>query len=97
MVVEWKRLRVRADLRQRFVAVDGQIWTAGLAGEPGYLGKEVWLDRGDPEAVALAIRWRSAADLAGVARTRLDELARSFREAMPEGVEELATIVYEVA
>jgi hypothetical protein len=39
MIVEWKRLRVRADLRERFVAVDEQVWTLGLAREAGFAGK----------------------------------------------------------
>jgi uncharacterized protein (TIGR03792 family) len=97
MIVEWKRLRVRPELRARFVAVDEQVWTAGLARQAGFLGKEVWLDREDPAGVALAIRWRSPGDLRGVAPERLEELARSFAGALPEGVEELETVVYEIA
>lgn len=99
MIVEWKRLRVRPDLRSRFVAVDEAVWTRGLAGEPGFLGKEVWIDGGDPAGVALAIRWKSPEDLRRVSPARLDELARAFARALPEaeeGIEELETVVYEI-
>ncbi len=99
MIVEWKRLRVTAGLRERFVAVDGEVWTRGLARQAGFLGKETWLDRDDPTAVVLAIRWRSVDDLRGVPRERLDELARRFARALPEGmaVEEVETVLYQVS
>lgn len=94
MVIEWQRVRMRPDLRQRFLERDEEVWTAGLAREPGFLGKEVWLGE-DPGEVVLVIRWRSEEDWKGVAAGRLAELESRFRNGLPEGHEivELKTFI----
>jgi uncharacterized protein (TIGR03792 family) len=82
MVIEWQRIRVRPDRRDLYIKKDGEIWTAGLAREEGFLGKEVW--RGEGSEVVLVIRWRSEDDWKGIAQERLDELDRRFRAVVPK-------------
>jgi uncharacterized protein (TIGR03792 family) len=84
-VVEWQRIRVRPELRERFLKQDEEIWTAGLAREPGFLGKEIWL--GEEGEIVLVIRWESDEAWKGVPLERLDELDRLFRAEIPEGYE----------
>lgn len=48
MVIEWQKIRVRPELRDLFLEKDREIWTAGLAHEEGFLGKEVWLRVASP-------------------------------------------------
>jgi uncharacterized protein (TIGR03792 family) len=85
MVIEWQKIRVRPELRDLYLEKDEEIWTAGLAREAGFLGKEVWL--GEDQEIILIIRWRSEEDWKGIPKERLDELDRRFRTALPEGWE----------
>jgi uncharacterized protein (TIGR03792 family) len=96
MVVEWRRVRVRPELRRRFLAADEAVWTAGLAREAGFLGKEVWLDEEEPGEVVLVIRWASERDWQAIPAARLEELERRFRERLPEGHETVETRAFRV-
>ena len=96
MIVEWQRVRVHPELRQRFLEADEAVWTAGLAREEGFLGKEVWLDRRQPGEVVLVIRWRSERAWKGVPDERLEELKRQFEERLPEGHEVVEIRAFEV-
>ena len=88
MVVEWQKVRVRPELRDLYVLRDREVWTHGLAREPGFLGKETWLGE-DGSEVILIIRWREEADWKGMPQERQDALDRRFREAFPENEWEL--------
>jgi uncharacterized protein (TIGR03792 family) len=61
MVIEHLTLRVPLALRSRFLEADAAIWTAVLSAQPGFLGKETWVDAADPKAVHLVIRWETRA------------------------------------
>ena len=97
MVIELQRLRVNSELRDRWLAADAEVWTAGLSGEAGFVGKEVWVGVGDQgDEVLLVIRWRSQADWDGVRKPCLEALDRVFRERMPDGWEIVETRSYQV-
>ena len=95
MVIEWQKVRVQPEVRDLYLERDREIWTAGLAREKGFLGKEVWL--GQDGDVILVIRWQSEDDWKGMPKERQDDLDRQFREAVPEGWELVETRSYEVA
>lgn len=98
MVIELQRLRVRPELRDRWLAADAEVWTAGLSREPGFLGKEIWLGEGDEgDEVVLVIRWRSKDAWEAVPKPRQEALDRVFRERMPEGWEIVEVRSYQVA
>ena len=95
MVIEWKKVRVKPEARDRWLEKDREIWTAGLAGEEGFLDKEVWL--GEGSEVIVMVRWRSEEDWKGIPKDRLEELTRRFGEAVPEDDwERIETCSYEV-
>jgi uncharacterized protein (TIGR03792 family) len=95
MVIEWQKVRVQPEVRDLYLEKDREIWTAGLAREKGFLGKEVWL--GEDGDVILVIRWEREEDWKGMPKERQDDLDRRFREAVPEGWELVETRSYEVA
>lgn len=95
MVIEMQRLRVNPELRDRWLAADAEVWTAGLQGEPGFVRKEVWV--GEKDEIVLVIRWRSKADWEAVPKPRQESLDRVFRERMPEGWEMVEVRSYQVA
>lgn len=93
MVIEWQKVRVQPEVRDLYLEKDQEIWTAGLAREEGFLGKEIWLGDGE---VILVIRWQSEEDWKGMPTERMDDLDRRFREAVPEGWDLVETRSYEV-
>ena len=95
MVIEMQKLRVKPELRERWIAADEEIWTTGLYAEPGFMGKEAWIGEGDE--VVLVIRWRSQADWDGMPKSRLEALDRAFRERMPDGWAMVEILAYQVA
>ena len=86
MVIEWQRLQVRPDMLDLFLRKDAEIWTEALASEPGFLGKEIWLDEAAQEVI-LVIRWRSEEEWQGIPAERLAEVEQRFRSEVQEGVE----------
>lgn len=78
MIVEHLVIRVPLDLQARFLALDAAIWTATLAGQPGYLGKEVWSERAEPERMHLMIRWTTREAWQAVPPALLAETDRRF-------------------
>ncbi len=61
MVIEQLSFVVPVDEQARFLAADTAIWTAVLAAQPGYLGKETWREAADPARLHLIIRWENRA------------------------------------
>jgi uncharacterized protein (TIGR03792 family) len=61
MVVEHLVIPVPPVAQARFLALDAAIWTAVLAAQPGFLGKEVWADPAAPDRLHLIIRWTDRA------------------------------------
>ena len=59
MVIEWLKIKVASELREKFIAKDAEIWTARLSGYPGFLSKEVWINPEAPTEVVLIIRWET--------------------------------------
>ncbi len=59
MVIEWLKIRVSPELREKFIQKDAEIWTAKLASYPGFLSKEVLIDPKTPAELILMIRWAS--------------------------------------
>lgn len=74
MVIEFLTFTVPVDRRTAFLARDAEVWTAGLAQQPGFLDKEVWVAADDPTQVTCVIRWASLAEWKTFPDSRLREL-----------------------
>ncbi len=61
MVVEWLTFEVDSSERDEWLAVEEQHWSRFLETRPGFVGKEMWVERGDPARVHAIIRWESMA------------------------------------
>jgi uncharacterized protein (TIGR03792 family) len=59
MVIEWLKIGVSPELREKFIQKDAEIWTSKLASYPGFLSKEVWIDPKTSTELVLVIRWAS--------------------------------------
>jgi len=82
MVIEWLRFEVPTNLREAFVQADDEIWSVALAGYPGYLGKEVWIDTSVPHEVVMVIRWASKQAWDAVPIDKLKQIEAQFSSRM---------------
>ncbi len=62
VTIEHLCFRVPPGGQQAFILQDERVWGPALRQQPGFLGKEVWLDAEDPHLIHLIIRWASRAD-----------------------------------
>ena len=84
MVIEWLRITVPTARQKDYLAQDRLIWTATLASQPGFLGKEVWRDPDSPEILNLVIRWDSLAHWQAVPTSLLAATDAAFVAALGE-------------
>ena len=96
MVIEWLRFTVPVADQARYLAQDAAIWTVALAGNAGFLDKQVWVRHDDPTCVNLIIRWASRAEWKAVPAGLLAETDQAFQAAMGAVYPVLECIDYEV-
>jgi uncharacterized protein (TIGR03792 family) len=82
MVIEQLTFTVPLQDRARYLALDAEIWTPALAAQPGFLGKEAWVEAEAPERLHLVIRWDSRAAWHAVPRALLEATEARFRAAL---------------
>ena len=59
MVIEELTFTMDPTIVAAYLARDAEVWTAFLAEQPGFVGKEVWLPADRPGTVVLVIRWET--------------------------------------
>lgn len=78
MVIEFLKIEVTPQDRERYLQLDKEIWTQALAKCAGFLGKEVWLNPNKPSEVILIIRWASQKEWKSISSQLLQEIERQF-------------------
>ena len=96
MVIEWLKVRVSPELREKFIQKDAEIWTATLASYPGFLGKEVWINPETPSEVVLIIRWESLEAWKGIPQDQLEQTEQQFTQEFGEQQEIIEADQYQV-
>lgn len=82
MVIEWLKFTVNPQLREKFVKLDREIWTATLAQFSGFLGKEVWISPIHSDEVVFVIHWQSRDAWKAVPAEVLADTEAKFAQAM---------------
>lgn len=59
MVIEFLTFEVAPDELEEWLTVEEQHWSRYLESRPGFIGKEMWVEEGDPSRVHAVIRWES--------------------------------------
>jgi uncharacterized protein (TIGR03792 family) len=85
MVIEWLKFRVAPEWQEKFMQKDAEIWTKALADCPGFLDKELWMNPDEPDAIAIAIRWKTRQEWKSIPQDFLEEIERQFAQQMGEG------------
>lgn len=96
MVIEWLKVRVSPDLREKFIQQDAEIWTSMLANYPGFLSKEVWINPETPTEVVLIIRWASLEEWKAVPPDRLAQTEQQFNQAFGDQHQIIEAAEYQV-
>ncbi len=80
--VEILRFMVDPDKVTRFVELDHEIWTKGLAAYPGFISKDVWVNSSKPGEITTVIYWRSLEQWNAIDHAQLTALDKRFEEAL---------------
>ena len=80
--VEQLQFQVNPELLDRWVELDHEIWTKGLAQWPGFAGKEVWQNSSVPGEVMTVIYWDNYDQWQAIDPQWLQDTDRRFLEAM---------------
>jgi uncharacterized protein (TIGR03792 family) len=82
MVIEWLKIQVVPELREKYIQKDEEIWTAALAKLPGYVGKQVWIDPNNADKVVLVIHWATREAWKSVPTELLEKTEMKFAQQM---------------
>jgi len=61
MVIEFLTFDIDVDDQHAWSVADRETWTAYLSGVPGFIRKELWVDRDHPNRVHAVIWWQDDA------------------------------------
>ncbi|MEM8611249.1 MAG: TIGR03792 family protein [Cyanobacteria bacterium P01_H01_bin.105] len=82
MVIEWLKFRVDATQRNRYLAIDEEIWTSALAMYPGFLDKTTWLDPNHDDEVIFVISWATRDQWKAIPEDELNQINQRFDDAL---------------
>ncbi|MBW4691077.1 MAG: TIGR03792 family protein [Lyngbya sp. HA4199-MV5] len=82
MVIEWLKIQVVPELREKYIQKDEEIWTTALSKYPGYLGKQVWIDPNNLDKVVLVSYWASREAWKTVPAKDLEAIEARFAQQM---------------
>jgi uncharacterized protein (TIGR03792 family) len=82
MVIEWLKMRMPAEKRERYIQIDNDIWTPALQKYSGFISKETWISPEDAEVVIFVIRWRTREEWFAIPEADLAEITARFDAAI---------------
>lgn len=96
MVIELLKFKVAPELREQFIQKDEEIWTEALAGCPGFLGKEVWINPNKPTEVILVIRWATREQWKSIPLKLLERIEQQFAQQLGDIYQMVESAEYQV-
>jgi len=96
MIIEHLTVAIPAGTHAEFLIHDAAIWTATLSKQPGFLGKETWLEADDPTRLHLIIRWQTREEWKAVPGDLLAATDAAMTEAFGRPVPVLSCVDLEV-
>ena len=78
MVIEWLEFTMNPEARDRFVQLDLEIWNPFLQTKPGFLRKQIWLDRNDTHRVIIMVEWSDRKLWKNITPTEIATITQQF-------------------
>ncbi|HMQ51688.1 MAG TPA: TIGR03792 family protein [Anaerolineae bacterium] len=78
--VEYLIFDVKPDLIDKFIEMDHDHWTLFLKDQPGFVSKELWVNRSKPGEVTAVICWHTMEEWKAIPLEKLIETDRRFTE-----------------
>lgn len=80
MIVEYLTFKVASEWRAEWLAVEEQTWSRFLERQPGFVRKQMWVERGDDEHVHAVIWWEAESHWKAIAIDELLSVDRAMGE-----------------
>ena len=85
MVIEFLTFKVDLADQEQFLIVEEQTWSRYLEAQPGFIKKEIWKNREDPEEIHSVIWWSDQETWFAIPQAEIEAVDASmgawFREA----------------
>jgi uncharacterized protein (TIGR03792 family) len=82
--VEYLVFEVNPALIDRFIEMDHHYWTLFLKEQPGFISKEIWVNKSKPGEVTAIIYWNTPEEWKSIPVEKLMETDKKFSEAFGE-------------
>lgn len=92
-VVEFLTFTVAAEDQADWLDADERIWTTFLSAQPGFVSKQTWTDRANPDQVHAVIIWTDEASWKSIpadALAAVDDEMGAWRRPLVEHVYDIA-------
>lgn len=87
VIIEHLTLAIPDGTEDAFLRADAEVWTDTLSAQPGFLGKETWVELNARTRVHLTIRWATREDWKAVPGDLLEatdaRMTKAFGHAVP--------------
>ena len=80
--VEMLKFTMKAEMVDRFIELDHDLWTVQLASVDGFVSKDVWVDAAKPGEVTTVIYWKTLEQWKAIDHGWLADLDKRFTELM---------------
>lgn len=80
VVIEELHFLVTPDDRERFLEIEGAVWTGFLRSCDGFVGKETWIPDDDPGLVVVMIWWETMAQWKSITEAQCEAVDAQMGE-----------------
>lgn len=74
MVIEYLTFTIDPNGLEEWLVADQRVWSRFLERQPGFVGKQVWVERGCPHEVHAVITWADETSWRTVSQDDIDAL-----------------------
>ncbi|MCS6960315.1 MAG: TIGR03792 family protein [Pseudanabaenaceae cyanobacterium SKYGB_i_bin29] len=82
ITIEWLEFQVPPGEQAEFIKQDRLIWDKFLRQYPGFLGKEIWVDRQNKSRLIVLVRWHSYQEWKAIPLSKVQAVTEQFHQAL---------------
>ncbi len=96
VTIEWLEFHVPPAEQAEFIRQDRLIWDQFLSQYPGFLAKEIWLDRQNPHRLIVIVRWNSYQEWKAIPSSKIEEVTDRFQRTLGKEYPIIAAHAFQV-